>query len=649
MVRSIRRAGIRRAAVALLVLGGSALVGLGSGTAAAAVVTPSGGCWIYKPSGAALTSAPTSDISTAREPWSASGQGGIALETSGPTALDSLRHVAVTVVDGPVLSTAFATSGTASFLLSVDGVRLADPVTATFQLAAGEQVDGLVAQTDVPIAKAGAHQVALEGVYFDDPANALRMACNGQAVGVASPGKNAATTPVATDVRTSFTAVKGPNVTVTGVTNQAVTDAGRPADVVSLKLAGFAPSASAAIQLCATSTGLCSQVASVGLDGDGAAATTFMTPDSVPAAVGTLRIDVGGVQASTAFTVLGTQTMVASEKLGTKSTTITFVGTGWDPKREVRLQGRLGQSGSSSKSSDGDVTVDADAVGGFTATYTVRDADTVSVVADQVRTTTRIGSIYLTSGVVGSATTDTGDSDSDDDGSDDGDTGTSGSGTGTTGGSGTSSGSGSGPISTPTTTVPDAAGTPAAPVGGGAASTVGELTISDVRLDGQPGIGDLFGGAPHRTLVFVVENTGTTAVAAPMVRVAVGRSKSVKPLPVAVPMSDLPVGGRAIVSVPVELPPAALGAYHVAVQVGDSADGTFDVRWTSFPWGLLTLDAAGLVLLVVGAAPFLAERLPRRKPAIGLVGVGDAEAIVDLRAAERWWASRSAKSRSRAS
>ncbi|WP_300678065.1 hypothetical protein [Nocardioides sp.] len=645
-IRSIRTTATSRTMAALLVLGASAQVGFGASSASAATaVQPSGGCWSYAPSGTALTAPPTSDVSTALGRWSPSGQGGVALVSSGPTADGSQRHVTLTVTDGPVLSTA-AVDGTASVLLSVDGTAAPSAVQVPFSLAAGQAVTGLQADADLLIDGSGSHEIRLVGIYFDAPAAGLRVACNGQSGAAASPGVNPATTPTATDLTTRFTAVDGPVVEITAISDQAVTTAARPADVVSVALTGFASGAAAELQACPTS-GACATVGVAALDADGAGTASFMMPGSVPAAPGTLRVNDGtAVEASTVLTVLGTQTMVASEKLNAASTAITFAGTGWDPRRDVVLQGHQGANGASSKTSDSDVVVRPDALGTFTATYTVKDADTVSVVADQARASTHIGSIYLTSGVVGSGSTTT-DSDDSDEADDSGDGGTTTStGGGTTTGSGTTTASSSGGITTtPTSTVPQT--TPAAVQQvTGTVDVDGTLEISDIRLNGQSGVGDLFGGAPARTLVFVVTNTGTTAVTAPMIRVAVARSSDVTPMPVAAPISDLPVGGRAIVSVPVQLPSAALGTYRVVVQVGDAASGTFDLAWSSFPWGLLTLDAIGLALLIVGVVPWVAELLPKRTVrSVRPLALADGDAIVDLRAAERWWASRGADSR----
>ena len=55
-----------------------------------------------------------------------------------------------------------------------------------------------------------------------------------------------------------------------------------------------------------------------------------------------------------------------------------------------------------------------------------------------------------------------------------------------------------------------------------------------------------------------------------------------------------------MVTVPLELPMAAFGTYHVVGQVGESALGAFDLEWTTFPWGLFALNMLGLVLIVWG-------------------------------------------------
>ena len=91
-------------------------------------------------------------------------------------------------------------------------------------------------------------------------------------------------------------------------------------------------------------------------------------------------------------------------------------------------------------------------------------------------------------------------------------------------------------------------------------------------------------------------------------------------------------------TVPLELPMAAFGTYHVVGQVGDTEVGAFELEWTTYPWGLFALNALALVLLAWGVRHRLAACVARRAAALALPG--DADAVVDLAAADAWWAYR---------
>ncbi|MFC6343771.1 hypothetical protein ACFP8W_17430, partial [Nocardioides hankookensis] len=62
------RSGVRVLA-ALLVVGSAASYGLVAAGTAQAVASPTGGCWTYTPSAAALDAPPASDVSTSLGPW----------------------------------------------------------------------------------------------------------------------------------------------------------------------------------------------------------------------------------------------------------------------------------------------------------------------------------------------------------------------------------------------------------------------------------------------------------------------------------------------------------------------------------------------------------------------------------------------------
>ncbi|KQW53692.1 hypothetical protein ASC77_05345 [Nocardioides sp. Root1257] len=620
-----------RVLAALLVVGSAASYGLVAAGTASAVVAPTGGCWAYAPSAADLDAPPASNVSTTLQPWTTVPDGGYALTTAGATKVGGSRTVAMTIASGPVISAIDDVTGTASFLLSVDGTPLSDPVEVAFTADAGDPVEDLVADVDVPIAAAGAHQVRLDAAYFDVPAESLRVACNGQGSGAVG-GPNPATNPFPTDLTASFTAVASATAIVTGVADQDVLDAGRPSDVVSVDLAGLASSAPTTLQLCSTA-GVCAVVGDLVTGPDGSATTTFMVPSSAPVGTGTLRVGDGTTQVDVGFTVLGAQTVAAAEALETDSTVVTLTGTGWDPKRPVTIRGYAGTDSSAEATSDPDVVVDVDATGGFTADFEVADEDTESVIADQARTSSHIGAVYLISGVIGGAV----DADPTDPGTDDPGTETPGD-TETPPGSVTTP-----PIAAPVVPPEDIPLPGDVPIQEPPAETpvedaTAELSVTEAHLDGHATLGELFGGSPQRDLVFLVENVGTETVENPIVRVTVGRTDDVEPEVVPAEVGSLDPGEQAVVTVPLELPMAAFGTYHVVGQVGDTEVGAFQVEWTTYPWGLFALNALALVLLALGVRHRMAER--RRGQAAALAVPGDADAVVDTEAAVAWWAYR---------
>ncbi len=130
-----------------------------------------------------------------------------------------------------------------------------------------------------------------------------------------------------------------------------------------------------------------------------------------------------------------------------------------------------------------------------------------------------------------------------------------------------------------------------------------ELAVTEVRLDGNATLGELFGGAVRRDLVFLVTNVGETTVENPIVRVSVGRSEDLEPEIVDVEVGVLDPNEQTVVTVPLELPMAAFGTYQVVGQVGDSELGAFELEWTTYPWGLFALNVLGLAPDRLGRAP----------------------------------------------
>ncbi|WP_244932137.1 hypothetical protein [Nocardioides sp. W7] len=631
-----------RALTALLVAAAAASYGLVVVDPAAAAASPAGGCWAYRP---ALDPAPASDISTALEPWTTVADGGFLLESDGATAVGRTRTATATIASGPVISSTDDVTGTASFLFSLDGQPLAEPVEVSFDVEAGDPVEDLVAEAAIPIAAAGAHTVGLEGVSFDVPAESLRVACNGQETGTPG-GTNPATVPEPTDLTTDFAAVAASSATITSVADQAVLDTARPGDVVTVALAGLASSAPASLRLCGPSatgaTGAtCLTVGDVVTEPDGTATATLTVPGTAPVGAGTLRAGDGVTEVSTPFAVLGVQLVAAAEKLGVDSTTVTLTGTGWDPTRPVAIRGYAGTSSSTAATADPTVTVAVTAAGGFTADFEVADKATKSVIVDQARTSSHIGAVYLISGVIGGAgapveepPVDEGeDPDANDPTPDAGDETTDSGGTSTDAGTGTDTAVVP-PVEIPLPEdVPVVVPTPVAPT----PDATEDLAVSEVRLDGQATLSELFGGSPRRDLIFLVENVGAQTVTDPVVRVAVGRSDDVEPQLVDAEVGDLDPGEQSVVTVPLELPMAAFGGYRVVGQVGDTDDGAFALKWSTYPWGLFALNAVALGLLGWGVQRRLGLR---RTPAAALDVPENGEAVVDLAAADAWWAYR---------
>lgn len=624
-----------RALAALLIVGVAASAGLTAVGSAAAATAPSGGCWSYVPSATALTAPPTSDISTQLDPWTTVPDGGFRLESTGATAVGGKRTVTTTITSGPEISSTDDVTGTASILLSVDGTPLASPVTVPFEAEAGEPVKDLVAKVvDLPVGAVGAHQLRLDAVYFDVPAESLRVACNGQTAETTSPsGPNPATDPKPTDVTSPYTVVASSSLAITSVQDQAVLDTARPGDVVSVKVAGMASSAPVSLKLCPAS-GSCAGVGGVITAADGSATTTFMVPGDAVVGAGTLKVSDATTEIATGFAVLGVQVVAAAEELDTESTVVTLTGTGWDPRRDVTIRGYAGSDSSSVATSDAQVVAAVDAAGAFTAEFEIADEDTQSVIVDQARSSSHIGAVYLISGVIGGAAVDPADDPADDptDAAD--------------------------PTGTPTTTpvTPPAAVDPVVPpvdiplpgdipiteppvTTPGEETAVADLSVTEARLDGETTLSELFGGSPKRDLVFLVTNVGDQTVTNPVVRVSVGRTADIEPELVDAEVGDLDPGEQAVVTVPLELPMAAFGDYHVVGQVGDTELGAFEVEWTTYPWGLFALNVLALALLGWGVRRRV---MLRRKTAAAVLALpGDADAVVDLAAADAWWAYRS--------
>ncbi|MCD4524384.1 hypothetical protein [Nocardioides sp. cx-173] len=628
-----------RALAALLVVLASSTPGLVLGGAAAAVPTLVGGCWAYVPSSAPLDAPPASDVSTTLQPWTTVADGGFTLESAGATAVGGNRTVTVSIASGPVVSSTDPVTGTASFLLSLDGEPLAAPLTTTFTAAPGAPVTGLSATAQLPVADAGPHVLRLDAVYLDAPESALRLACNGQPVGVPT-GPNPATTPLPTALVGGYSAVASPSVAVTAVADQEVLDTARPGDVVTVSLAGLASAVPATLELCDAAQA-CTVVGGAVTGPDGSATASFTVAGTAPVGAGTLRVDDGTTQATTALRVLGVQVVAAAEELASESTLVTLTGSGWDPARQVTVRGHTGSDSSTEPTADAEIVVEVDAAGEFVAEFEVADPATTSVIVDQARTGSHIGSVYLISGVIGGAPADPGEEPGTDEPTEEPESPTD-SGTGSGSGSGSSSGSGTAaPPLAPPVDIPLPGEIPVVeppPAAVPESTSEPKIEVSEVRLDGRRTLSELFGGSPQRDLIFLVTNLGESAVSSPVVRVSVGRSDDVEPQLVDAEVGDLDPGDQTVVTVPLELPMAAFGEYVVVGQVGDGAGGRFQTDWTTYPVGLFVLNALALALLGWGVRHRMALR---RAPAGAALALPEGDAVVDLAAADAYWARRS--------
>ena len=270
------------------------------------------------------------------------------------------------------------------------------------------------------------------------------------------------------------------------------------------------------------------------------------------------------------------------------------------------------------------MSVDADGSGDFTATFVVTDEDTATIGVTQQRGASALAASYAFSGQIGVAPVDPvtpvdpGVSDP-----------------------GAVTPPVTAPVTVPGEPIPEPGDIPVEEVPGvdpgtetpGETTAPADLAVSEEHLNGHATLGELFGGAPKRDLVFLVENVGDTAVDNPIVRVSVGRSEEIEPEVVDVQVDSLDPGEQTVVTVPLELPMAAFGNYRVVGQVGDTPAGAFEVEWKTYPWGLIGLNVLALLLLAWG----IRSRLVARRPTPFAPGVASTDALIDLAAAEAWW------------
>jgi len=138
------------------------------------------------------------------------------------------------------------------------------------------------------------------------------------------------------------------------------------------------------------------------------------------------------------------------------------------------------------------------------------------------------------------------------------------------------------------------------------------LTVTDVEVQGDTGIGSWFGASPTRQLVITVRNDGDAVAVNPELTVGVGKAVGLEAQPVTIEEFSIDPGETETITVEVSLPFAAFGEYRVVGQVGPSEGGGFSTTWSSYPWGLVALNVIGLLLLAWGISRRVVARHRRK-------------------------------------
>lgn len=661
---------------------------------AAEAVQAKGACWAYTPNGTDLdaeaspiidwlTAPVQSDgidgtVATAPVAWSPDPDGAeLLLSTSGATAKDSQRSVTLTLEDGPVLDALSARKGTAYAVLRVlaPGADPAAPAVAEdlriasseFDLEAGEAASGLTfTGTDVlDLVEEGEYRVVLDSVHFvvveelvPGTTSRLHWVCNAQTgtepsvVGAApAPGGAPATEPVLAlnpaetpepfvGVESSFAVQSTSLLVLHDVRGQVSTGAARPGDRLVLSASGM--NSATEYQVGFGPAGgpyVTADVTVLSDDAGEVAQFEVVVPDDAPVGPGTVSLvtvatpEVPSAPAGVPLTlqVLGVPTLTVQETVGDESLDLVVAGVGFDPTTEVRVRARAGDDSAKDKV----VTLWTDAQGAFSTDYVVTDEDATAVRALQRREGNRAelaARHELVNGVpvpkADPPPTETPQ-----------------------------------PSSPPVATTPPSVQVPSVPQVAPPVAppvdipilpeapfeeitappvpevvTAAELVISEPTLEGSPSMGELFGGASNRRILFEVENAGDGVASDPQVQVGIGRTTDAVPSEAATSLGDMEPGARVAVGINLELPMASFGTYQVVGQVVDQAGDTpptaFSVRWDTYPWGLFAVNAAGLGLLVWGVQRRRTKAAPL--PA-GPESTEVGASVVDLDALDKWW------------
>ncbi|MFC6879310.1 MULTISPECIES: hypothetical protein [Actinomadura] len=138
--------------------------------------------------------------------------------------------------------------------------------------------------------------------------------------------------------------------------------------------------------------------------------------------------------------------------------------------------------------------------------------------------------------------------------------------------------------------------------------------IVSAELTGGGRRGELFGGAPRRTLVVRVRNAGAEPiVGAPLV--ARWGAGDVPDSPLEAPATGTIQPGRtATYRIQVRLPSASFGRFVVGGRFAGSVP--FQAAFTTYPWGLLGANVVAALLLLIGVRISLRRRTARRRAAV---------------------------------
>ncbi|MBA2953602.1 hypothetical protein GON03_04695 [Nocardioides sp. MAH-18] len=385
-------------------MAGAAIVTLATGGALVAVAgpasatTPTGGCWVYTPTTPANIedTLPASQTSSTLAPWANPGPADYVLTSSGSAAVGGTRNFSLTFNEGPTNGGPPA-SGVVYYYFSVNGTNL-PAISKPFSAGGSAPIPGDTITGSYAIASAGTQTIKLRKVYYDIPTFSTRVACNGQSTGIKvapSGGVNPATTPLDTNISTSFTAT-GPTATISSVTNQVVNGYARKGDTINFNVSNFTSGGTAAVELCNTAGSSCDATpGSVTVAGDGTGSGSLTVISNPGTGDRALKVTLGGDVSLTPIKVLAAPTFTTNISGGGASTIVTFDGDNWDPNQTVTVGGYKppppippGPTG------DATIDVTADGTGHIHGTFTVVDPTTAFVGGSRLHSASPVVSVF---------------------------------------------------------------------------------------------------------------------------------------------------------------------------------------------------------------------------------------------------------------